>query len=322
MTRITTFTAACSAAALFATGALAAEPLKASVGGYMHIGAGVVDDATSADDTKFGVIRDGEIHFKFKGTSDNGLTFDGRVELEAFTSSSDQIDENWARVSGTFGAIMIGGNDQVKTEMAAGVLYAPGTKIGYYDDDVLQGLSGTLDGTGDDMGIHYQSPSFYGFSAGASYIPDVNTDGANDGQFSGDGDSAYALAMRYDGGYGDVTYAAAGGWINIDTATGAQDTFSFGGEGTYSGFTLAAYWEQNFDETNDYTLGAAYKTGPWTFAGGYALTEKDAAPDTDTFAGWATYALAPGVSTSAGVAHADNGDTTGYSALAWMSLNF
>ena len=82
MTRITTFAAACSAAALFATGALAAEPLTASIGGYMHIGVGLTDDidGTGSED-KVGVLRDGEIHFNFKGSSDNGLTFDGRVEL-------------------------------------------------------------------------------------------------------------------------------------------------------------------------------------------------------------------------------------------------
>jgi hypothetical protein len=288
----------------------------------MHIGAGVVDDATAAaDDAKFGVLRDGEIHFKFKGSSDNGLTFDGRIELEVFTTT-DQIDENWARVSGSFGSIMIGGNDNVKYEMGVGILYSPGTELGYYDDNGFLGLTGPIDAEKDALGIHYRTPSFYGFSAGATYIPDLGADGTNDGQFAFGGEAAYAVAVRYDGGYGDVTYAFSGGLLNKDAASGSQDTYSFGAEGAYAGFTLAGYWEQNFDETNDYTLGVAYQTGPWTFAGGYALTEQDAASDTDTFAGWATYALAPGISTSAGVAHADNGDTSGYSALAWMSLNF
>jgi hypothetical protein len=313
---------ACSALALSATGAFAAEPLTASVGGYMHIGVGLTDVAGSTGDgDNIGILRDGEIHFKFKGSSDNGLTFDGRVELEAF-GATDQIDENWARVSGSFGSVMIGGNDEVKTEMATGVLYSPGSKIGYYDDDVQQGLTKGIDGAGDGPGIHYQTPNFYGFSAGASYIADVEADGLNDGQYTQPGEDAYAFALRYDGGFGDVTYAASGAWLSIDRGAGTEDTYSFGAEGGYAGFTVGGYWEQNFDETNDYALGVAYKTGPWTVAGGYSLNETEGEPDTDTYAGWATYALAPGVSTSAGVAYADNGDVSGYNAMAWMSLNF
>jgi hypothetical protein len=58
---------------------------------------------------------------------------------------------------------------------------------------------------------------------------------------------------RRAGGFGDVDCSFGGGWIgkdtDTDTDTDTQDTFSFGGKGTVSGFTLAAYWEQNLDES-------------------------------------------------------------------------
>jgi hypothetical protein len=42
---------------------MAAEPIKASVGGCMHIGVGVTDPAGGAKGDKIGMLRDGEIHF-------------------------------------------------------------------------------------------------------------------------------------------------------------------------------------------------------------------------------------------------------------------
>jgi len=96
-------TTAFVAAGLVAGAAQAADPVTASVSGYMHAGVGYVDRRGS--DADIGVMRDGEIHFNARGTSDNGLTFRGRVELEAFTSG-DQIDENWVEVGGAFGRVL------------------------------------------------------------------------------------------------------------------------------------------------------------------------------------------------------------------------
>ena len=82
----------------------AAERMTGSVGGYMYIGAGVTDASISGG-TELALIRDGEIHLKARGSSDSGLNFAVQVELEAFTSALDQIDENWARVDGAFGEV-------------------------------------------------------------------------------------------------------------------------------------------------------------------------------------------------------------------------
>ena len=68
----------------------------------MYIGAGVTDASISGG-TELALIRDGEIHLNARGSSDSGLNFAVQVELEAFTSALDQIDENWARVDGAFG---------------------------------------------------------------------------------------------------------------------------------------------------------------------------------------------------------------------------
>ncbi|MGG7564641.1 porin [Rhodovulum sp. DZ06] len=312
------------AIALGAGAAQAAEPLTAQVSGFMFGGVAWVDTATTDGD--FSVIRDGEIHFTFRGVSDNGLTFDGRVELEAFTDTDDQIDENWVRVSGPFGAVMIGGNDTAKTELAVGVLYAPGDKVGYYDDDANQGLTGGIDGSGDQVGIHYYTPSFAGFSAGVSYLPSVDSDGPNDTNTAvfADGENVFSVGLVYEYEFtgAGISLALGAGYEDVDTPTGDMESWNVGGTISGSGITLAAYWEENFDETNDWNLGLAYETGPWTFAGGFGHSEAAGAADVDTFAGWASYAVAPGVSFSAGAAHASDDNDDAMIAATWVSLNF
>lgn len=327
MRSTTTLLAAASTAALLAGGARAAEPITASVGGYFDIGAGYVDEADGPGKGA-AILREGEIHFNIQGVSDNGLTFRGRVELEAHTDNDDQIDENWVSVSGPFGTVMIGGNDTAKTNFAVGILYGPGDTIGYYDDDAYQGLTGGMDDAGDAMAIHYSTPEFNGFTAGVSYTPDVTADGVNDAEFSvhsGASTEAWAFGARYRTNVMGADLAVAGGYqITPDaSATGGDlDTWSLGAEGSHSGFTLAAYYERNEDDSDDYSGGLSYETGPWTFGGGYSLTTGGGAADVHTVAGWTSYALAPGVTAAAGAAYAEQGSRDGLSAMTWMHLAF
>ena len=117
-------------AAGFITTASAAE-WSSSVNGYWFVGAAVSDSDDNQDG--FGVLRDGEIHFKASLKADNGLTFGSRVELESFTSG-DQIDENYATIGGSFGTVMIGSNDDASYNSHVGTIYAPGARIGYFDN--------------------------------------------------------------------------------------------------------------------------------------------------------------------------------------------
>lgn len=327
---MTLFKATSSAIALCAFAAapaFAAEPLKASVGGYMAAGFGYLKEAGSTKDGSFGVMRDGEIHFKVKGAADNGLTFSAQVELEAFTTT-DQIDENFVKVGGKFGEVMIGGNDSAKEHLTVGVLYAPLTKVGYYDDDVMQGLSGGIDGASDSVGIHYFSPNFSGLRLAASWQPNATADGASDtNALSTGGDDVYAIAASYAREFDGLDLALSAAYEKTDRSTN-DDTYGFGAQLGWQGLRLAAYVEQNYDESWDYTGGVGYKTGPWTIAGGYARTETAGQDDVDTVSGWVTYALAPGVSATAAAAYATGGavpagtNDDGVVAMTYLSLNF
>ncbi|MFT6772772.1 MAG: outer membrane protein OmpU [Paracoccaceae bacterium] len=309
----------------FAGAASAAEPLKASVGGYMNIGVGITDNA-GGDDVL--IMRDGEIVVKFKGSSDNGLTFDGRFELEAF-GSSDQVDENWARVSGSFGEIKIGGDDTAMNSLSAGVFYGPGAVIGYYDEIAPSTLAsfGKQYGT-DYLAVHYNTPNFSGFQAGFTYAPDGTSDGAADGTFAvndgADGSNVYSIGVNYTGEVQGVSLSLSGGYTDADGSD--QEAWSLGAEVGVTGVKLGVHYEENrgADAGSDLAVGITYATGPWTATAGYAtLLDAPANSEIQKVAGWVTYAIAPGVKGVAGVSFADS-DASGeqYLGMAYLNLGF
>ena len=305
--------------------AFASEPLTASVGGYMGIGVQLKDNPAGDD---VGILRDGEIHFKAKGSSDNGLTFEVRVEMEAF-GDNDQIDENYAKVTGSFGSVMIGGNDTALNNMATGIFYAPLALGGYYDHITSFGYSRAdgrtgLDQAGDQMGIHYTTPNVGGFQASISYQPEGSSDNVNDGQFafndSTDGDNIISFGANYGAEFDNFSVRLSAGY---ETADGAdQDIWSAGAQAGVAGFMVGAYWEENKgDDTSDVALGMTYSTGPWTVGAGGSLL-LDAAGDPFTLGAWATYAMAPGVSATLSLEHRDNGTDDQSAALAYIALGF
>lgn len=101
--RATTAVAAVLALSAVAPAALAQEKPKLTLGGFTTQDFGFSEnDGTSGFKDGFDQKSDTEVHFNFSTTLDNGLKISGRIELEGNTSS-DQIDENFLRLSGSFG---------------------------------------------------------------------------------------------------------------------------------------------------------------------------------------------------------------------------
>ena len=103
-------TSAIVAAGMFAAPAHAADPIEISVGGFMNQWFGYQDndDAPGVDTQTFEQWSNSEIIFNGKTTLDNGLQVGIQVQLEANTDTSDQIDESFAFVEGSFGRFVIG----------------------------------------------------------------------------------------------------------------------------------------------------------------------------------------------------------------------
>jgi outer membrane protein OmpU len=295
-------------AASLASSGFAAEKITGSVGGYMMFGL-VYQDQTGAD-TQVGVLRDGEIFLQAKGTSDNGLTFSLRIELEAFTDQVDQIDENWAKVSGSWGEIMVGSDDTAADNQERGIFYGPGARTGYFDSFYAPLFSSN---GGDVPVIRYTTPVFSGFQASADWAPNSSADGAADrgGLYicnpavaatacPAGGGQRWSVAASWDGEFDGFSVGLGAGYVDGDVFTDAR--FDVGGQISFSGFSLGVHFDSagngGVGTQGAIAIGALYQTGPWTFGGGVAFSTSG--PDTTTWGVWATYALAPGVTATLG----------------------
>ena len=283
-------------AAGFASSAAAAE-WETGVSGYYYLGLSL-SDADTQDG--LGVLRDGEVHVNGRLTADNGLTFRARVEIESFTTS-DQIDENWGSVSGSFGTIMIGSNDDAVYNNHVGVVYAPGARVGYFDEfsTVAQGSAYNRGGFGlDQVGVFYTTPNFMGFQAYGSYHPSFGTsDGTSDGQNAFfEGADMYAVGASYNGDFGDFGLGLSGGYSDLE---GVGEVISIGANASFGGFTVAGtYLNENADgpgtKGDTFAIGVQYSTGPWTVGGGYASADSGAGSvipfggEEDQATGWVT----------------------------------
>ena len=307
-------------AAGLGTTATAAE-WDTRVTGYYFLGLGVSDNGAQDG---VAVLRDGEAHVRAKLVADNGITFQARIELEAFTTG-DQIDENYGTISGSFGTILIGSNDNAAYNNSVGVIYAPGARIGYYDAFSLTtqagtAFSGPLVGA-DDIGIHYTSPSLSGFKVYGSYHPTTASDGGNDSNapFFENGEY-FTVGASYNGDFGDIGFGLSAGYV--DDRNGS-DIISVGANMSASGFTVAGTYETTDTagvDVDEFAIGAQYSTGPWTVGGGF----KDEEGVGEVAAAWATYGLAPGVLFTAGVEYGDATGVAGsdFGGLAYLTMRF
>ncbi len=296
-------------AAGFASVASAAE-WETGVGGYMFAGVGLTDNDSAADGV--GVLRDGEVYLNAKLIADNGITFGTVVQLEAWSQNGDQIDENYVYVDGSFGRLVIGGNNDAAYNVAGSLaaFSAQGAHIGYYDQFGITGAgktgSATIGNGTDPVGIHYYTPRIAGFQAGASYIPSNSADGAGDTnnfQFDDNVDEAWAIAANYIGDFGDFGVDIGVGYYEQEGRFGAGfNDLGVAGGVSFSGFGVRGFYD---DDTrgNDWGLGAQYQTGPWTIGAGYSEANTTGV---HLGTGWVTYAVAPGVSVSTGIEWAEN----------------
>ncbi|MEX2453397.1 MAG: porin [Rhodospirillaceae bacterium] len=336
------FRATTAVAALFAFGAavpgaaLAAEKPKLTLSGYSEQDFGYAEnDDLSGFDDSFDQKSDTEVHFNFSTTLDNGLKFSGRIELEGNTSS-DQIDENFMRVSGSFGQLTLGSDDNVANGFS---IKPPQAGLAVKDIDKWQfdTASGTLlqeyeNFSEDAEKISYVTPSFGGFKLGVSYIPTWEQDSngsppSKTAQYS----EGYALGLGFDRTFGEVgleagaTYLAFTDGPSAAMAVGDPQYWTVGAKVSVSGFSLGTSYgeaddffrsEGNSSELEDgyhFQIGAGYETGPWEFTATYHHGEAEskvasvnpANDESDLWVLAAARKLGPGVLMSASLFHAD-----------------
>lgn len=307
MKKILIGTSALVAAAAFAGAANAADPIKLSIGGYgaVMVGYSSQDDAyirsQGSEVSAVDVKGDNELHFSGKTTLDNGLTVAVKYEIEAGgrNSSADVSDEWSISLSGNFGTIKTGADDNALTmihnnaPVVGGRLFNGGMAGG----DLLGGAyvlkpasvvtetDTAIDTNGDAEAISYISPSFAGFTFGASYVPAVSQGDDSPNTYtatSTDHSDAYGVGIGYAGKFGEVSVGADIGYLKADAARSittntsvridGRDEYQAGLKFGYAGFEIGGAY-RNIQQDGGalsrdadgqvWEAGVSYKTGPY-----------------------------------------------------------
>ena len=305
------------AAALMASPA-AAQELKLSAFQAFVASAGDADIDTA--DTGAGFATNTEVHVNGSIMADNGITFGFRVEFEADTGETNNVDENSIFASGSFGKLEFGDNDG-----AEDTFMVNGTNVGVDYGGVANPTANFLStayqgeartsvdlGNGADSGdatkITYTTPTFNGFKAGISFTPDTGENGTGNTFNSENSSGAHnhvGLGLGYSGEfYGvGVELGLVGAFAKAD-AEPEDDVYGIGGGlmVSFAGFSIAAsavYDDANGNggQNSAFDAGIGYAQGPWTFAVAGIYSEDDDSND-ELLAGSASvnYNLAPGVS--------------------------
>ena len=273
-------TAFAAATMLVAGGALAADKKmmkpSISVGGFFNHEVGGILDRTEETTTTAGGATtkmndevetsaidsrtDAEVHFKGSAMLDNGISISARVELEGDTDAKDQIDETFMTISGSFGQITLGNDDNAADKLLGPTNGSWATNVG--SNPFLRGISWVGDasglsrysglGVGDSNKVTYISPKLGGFSVGMSYIPAYGEEGSNaNPDISAVTHDGLAGAIAYSGSFGDVSIGGGVGMRTTQAMDGSGDnddqSWAVSGKLGFGPLTVAAAYRQQTD---------------------------------------------------------------------------
>jgi outer membrane protein OmpU len=295
-----------------------AEGFELKVGGFMEQWFGYTDTSNSVDDAADAIAEhsDVEIHIKGSNTLDNGLTFGFLVEMEGESTSTENADEQYMTVEGSFGKIIMGSENTAPYLMhytsktnGVGVEEGDGNSVWAF------GGSGTLSSTmvhgaihNDDNQISFISPRMNGVQVGVSFVPeqdnnDDNVPVTNARQENGKRDNGFGVAANYETAISDMSIKLALGYTDAgsdDTTTGDDTALSTAIQLGFGGFTYSlAYGERKTAttlNTNIMTTSVAYSAGPMGVSLLYANGENTVSNEKqDFFEFGANYAIGAGV---------------------------
>jgi outer membrane protein OmpU len=330
--------------------------VKLGIGGFYKAGFGAIisDDDNAGnpqarDRRSHAIKQDVEVWFTGETKLDNGLTVGALVELEGATtgaaaSGNGQVDDTMMYIKGSFGEVRVGDTDDARIlksvtgPRASNVFNADhltGEFLSFSNNPMTGLTSYANNNSGANSTIQYVepsgtkviylSPSFNGFSIGASYTPDANSDRTNQGGLipqdnnGGDNSEAYSVAASYQGKFGgNVNVGASVGYTGSNNeAAGTDDVdawqaglnVGFGQFAVGGSYGLLKNGLGNDRDVNVYGLSGTYNTGPYTVGlgwthGKYEVTAaREPVLDTYTLSG--AYNLGPGITLDAALAFND-----------------
>ncbi len=290
--------------------------------------------------------NDTEVHVVARGRHDaTGIEYGATVEFEADTNRTDNTDETWIFVRGTFGEFRFGDEDgAVDNSAVGGFTVAAGTGgiDGSIVDVIATGVVKPFN-SGDNTKIRYYTPNFGGFSVGASYTP--NAQGGDQLALKNvDPQDFFEGALVYNGEVGGVGILASvvGGYCRIENAAD-DDCYNYGGGAVVNlfGFRLGGgIFTQNFagQEKDFFNVGVGAALGPVNLSVTYGqvldsddlVVNGNAVDEPMNLVVSADIALMPGLVLAGDVGYFDNdvdngpnkGDDDGVQAVTRLRLAF
>lgn len=282
----------------------------------------------SQDRAAYFSVNDPELVLNVSGSTDNGLDYGFKVELQINTDDGTGTgavsDEARMSLGGSWGTIQLGDEDGAEDSMNYGGENLMGATGGFDgDQDAWYNNIGTATSfptiagdTSDATKITYYSPRTSGIQVGASWTPNTGATGNNSAANSGD-ENHFGLGANYDGEMGGMRIRASAVY-SMETAANPlnEDTgaFSVGGIVNFGQIGVGANYTDNGDvglaaapdNSSYFDVGASFSQGPIGVAVGYlSSTYEFNAGGEDTYshiALTADYSMAPGLGVYAEIA--------------------
>jgi hypothetical protein len=257
--------------------------------------------------------NDTEVHVSVEGQADNGLAYGAVIELEADVNADadgegTNADKTYIYLESNSGRVELGNNsgaeDTLKVDASTIARATGGIDGDWYDfvNVTPGGVSGAAAfvirpdlpaaharGVAEDATkITYYSPRFSGVQLGVSFTPDQGDGGTAagfTGELNGDQENVWGIGASYAGQFENVAVeVSATGEFGDAELAGTEDVaaYNLGVVLGFQGFSAAGSygdWDDSglatgsSTESDYWTLGAAYETGPFGVSVTYLESE-------------------------------------------------
>lgn len=314
-----------SAAPSFAGVPIVADNYKVSIEGNFRVSFTAADEDHDSvtfppTDRGYNLAADAsEVKFEAEVTLDNGIEYGVEIQIKTQSDDTTNADETWGFVSGFFGRIEIGDQDDAGDRLHIGGEDAAAGRGGFdgdpFDLVATEGSAGPgsaniaaitesdVSATGDATKVIYFTPRVAGIQGGISITPDEEQDGGAtpndaDGSFENVVSVGANVAREVSGA--TMTVSGVGEFGDHETPRRKGVVrYGFGAKVDYMGFSAAGSYVDNGDtglRTNDnrtestangadagwvVTAAARYATGPWRIGVAWLHGERNSG----TFAG-------------------------------------